>query len=119
MVRQPWVGEQAWKASSNGWWSSTRASRTLSFSCGPKACLLLSSVCVEGVTERNIQHVNRRRSPPSLRPVLRCIESSAQLRCRADDGGLVAHLGRVGHAPCRWHTGGLGAGTYVVGAVGI
>src|SRR5437764_10830172 len=42
------------------------------------------------IAERKNLHVNRRRSPPSLQPVLRGLESSAQWRCRADDEGLVA-----------------------------
>src|SRR6266516_4907722 len=55
--------------------------------------------------ERKRFHVNRRRSPPSLRPILRSAEPPAAWRCRAA-GGLVASLRYDDHEPVRW----LGAG---------
>ena len=45
---------------------------------------------------------NRRRSPPSVRPVLRGVERHGQWRCWADAGDLVSYLRRHDHAPDRW-----------------
>src|SRR5208283_627968 len=45
---------------------------------------------------------NRRRSPPSVRPVLRGVEPHGQWRCWTDDGDLVSYLRRDDHAPDRW-----------------